>query len=45
MIRVNLQKKYNEKGEIEKHKSRLLAKGYSQHHGIDYNKVFAPVAR
>ncbi|MCI12639.1 copia-type polyprotein, partial [Trifolium medium] len=37
--------KYNEKGEVEKYKARLVAKGYSQQHGIDYNEVFAPVAR
>ena len=37
--------KYNEKGEVEKHKARLVAKGYSHKHGIDYNEVFAPVAR
>jgi hypothetical protein len=37
--------KYNEQGKIEKHKARLVAKGYSQQHGVDYNEVFAPVAR
>ncbi|CAL8081981.1 unnamed protein product [Prunus armeniaca] len=37
--------KYNEHGEINKHKARLEAKGYSQKHDIDYTEVFAPVAR
>lgn len=37
--------KYNEHGEFEKHKACLVAKGYTQKHGIDYTKVYAPVAR
>lgn len=37
--------KYNEAGKVDKYKARLVAKGYSQQHGIDYNEVFAPVAR
>jgi hypothetical protein len=37
--------KHNEGGEIVKHKARLVVKGYAQWRGIDYDEVFAPVAR
>ena len=32
-------------GVVLKHKARLVAKGYVQRHGINYDEVFAPVAR
>jgi len=37
--------KLNEKGKVEKHKTRLMAKGYTQTYEIYYNEVFAPMAR
>jgi hypothetical protein len=37
--------KKNPSGEIVKHKARLVAKGYVQRQGIDFEEVFAPVAR
>lgn len=37
--------KFNEQGKVEKCKARLVAKGYSQTTGVDYNEVYAPVAR
>ncbi|CAA7038223.1 unnamed protein product [Microthlaspi erraticum] len=37
--------KRNSDGSINKHKARLVAKGYVQRYGIDFEEVFAPVAR
>ena len=37
--------KRNSVGEVIKHKARLVAKGYVQKHGVDFDEVFAPVAR
>nr|GEU58153.1 hypothetical protein [Tanacetum cinerariifolium] len=37
--------KKDERGIVIRNKGRLVAQGYTQEEGIDYDKVFAPVAR
>ena len=37
--------KRNADGSINKLKARLVAKGYVQQYGVDFEEVFAPVAR
>jgi len=37
--------KHNATGEIASHKVRLVAQGFSQQEGIDYNETFSPTAK
>ncbi|MCH93923.1 copia-type polyprotein, partial [Trifolium medium] len=37
--------KLNSDGSVAKHKARLVAKGFLQKAGLDYDEVYAPVAR
>ena len=37
--------KMNEEGVVTRNKARLVAQGYSQEEGIDFEETYAPVAR
>ncbi|GJX61521.1 putative ribonuclease H-like domain-containing protein [Tanacetum coccineum] len=44
-IKWAFRNKKDERGIVIKNKARLVAQGYTQEEGIDYDEVFAPVAR
>lgn len=43
--RIVLRNKFKEDGTLKRRKARIIARGFSQRPGIDFDETFAPVAR
>lgn len=43
--RVVLRNKYKHDGTLDRRKARIVARGFAQRPGVDFNETFAPVAR
>ncbi|MCO5554598.1 hypothetical protein L7F22_008129 [Adiantum nelumboides] len=37
--------KFNKEGTVDRYKVRLVAKGFAQQHGLDYDETYAPIAK
>lgn len=44
-MQMDIKKKQNAKGKVEKYKFHLISKGYSQVDGIEYGEIFSPIAK
>ena len=44
-VKWDYKTKCNAEGKIDRHKARLVVKGYKQQYGRDYDETYAPVAR
>ncbi|MCO5582313.1 hypothetical protein L7F22_036207 [Adiantum nelumboides] len=37
--------KFNKEGKVDRYKAQMVAKGFAQQHGLDYDETYAPIAK